>query len=77
MFEIYIGNAFEPQKVIVSKTATLRQVFVDNDVVVPADATLLFDAKRLGDNDLEQTLEALGVTEGSVITYSQKLNGAC
>lgn len=76
MFEIYVGSSFDPKKVITSKNVTLREVLDNNEVIVPANAILMHGTKRLGDNDYDRTLEELGVTDGSVITYSEKLNGA-
>lgn len=76
MIEIYIGPAFDPQRVIVNSNKTVREVFNENHVPLnPAD-TIVLNSSRLGDRELDSTLAELGVVSGDLITSTQKLNGA-
>lgn len=76
MLEIYIGPAFDPQRVIVNSNKTVREVFAENHIPLnPAD-TIVLNSSRLGDRELDATLADLGVVSGDLITSTQKLNGA-
>ena len=76
MLEIYIGDAFDPQRVIVRPTATVRQVYEENHKTIGRDAVVTHKNARLGDNELDKTLADLGIEDGDLITVTQKLNGA-
>lgn len=76
MFEIYIGNAFEPVKVIAAPTTTVRQLYSENNIPISSSAIVTHGSTRLGDNELDKTLAELGVQNGALLTYTQKLNGA-
>ena len=76
MLEIYIGDAFDPIKVIVRPTATVREVYEENHKQLSRDAVVTHRNARLGDNELDKTLAELGVQDGDLITCTMKLNGA-
>jgi hypothetical protein len=76
MLKVYIGNSFEPQEVIVSSESTVTEIYEENGIVIPTGSIVTVGSRRLGDSELDKPLRELGVAEGAIITFSQKLNGA-
>jgi hypothetical protein len=76
MIEVYIGNAFEPRKVITSPEKTVRQLYQENNIPISSSAIVTHGSTRLGDKELDRTLSELGVQTGALLTFTQKLNGA-
>lgn len=77
MKKIYIGNAFEPQEVIVSEEKSVKEIYAENGIAIPSGSIVTLGSRKLGDNELNTPLKDLGnVQEGALVTFSQKLNGA-
>lgn len=77
MIEVYIGNAFEPKKVITVSSVSLKQLYEENHIAVPAGSVVTLGVRRLSDEEFDNsTLAQLGVRSGDLITFTQKLNGA-
>lgn len=76
MLKIYIGSGYDPQEVVVPSNMTVSEVFKENGVYVPTGAVVSFNSRRLGDNELNLTLEALKVKDEDAITITEKQNSA-
>lgn len=76
MLKIYIGSGYDPKEVLVSPSNTVRSIFRENGIVIPTGAVVSFNARRLGDAELDSTLNQLGVANEDAITITEKQNSA-
>ena len=76
MLRITIGSALDPIETLVDGNTTVRDAFRESNVNLPNGALVTLNSRLLGDEELNQTLTNLMVTDGDLLTYSQKLNSA-
>ena len=69
--KIKIGNSLNPVEKIVSKSKTVRELLVEQNVAF-VDGSVSLNGRVLGTAELNQTLEALAVVDGDYITVTTK-----
>ena len=76
MAKLYIGSAYDPTTVITSENKTVREVYEENDINIPNAAMVTLNSRRLGDAELDKTIEELGVVDNDSITITEKYSSA-
>lgn len=69
--KIKIGNSLNPIEKIVSKSDTVRELLVANNIAF-VDGSVSLNGRVLGTAELNQTLDVLGVVDGDYITVTTK-----
>ena len=69
--KIKIGNSLNPVEKIVSKSDTVRELLVANNIAF-VDGSVSLNGRVLGTAELNQTLDVLGVVDGDYITVTTK-----
>lgn len=75
-YKLWIGSAYNPKQVIAEDTKSIRQLYEENDVNLPAAAMVTLNSRRLGDAELTAPISTLNLTSGDSITITEKYGGA-
>lgn len=75
MITLYIGDSLNPKEILVSPEAKISEIFRSNGINYD-NGTVTADARKLGTAELDKTVNELGITDGTYLTVSQKLQSA-
>lgn len=76
MITFYIGSAYSPKEVAAPEDSTVKEVYSNNNISITNETILTLNSRRLGDAELDKTLEELGVSEGDQLTITEKYRSA-
>lgn len=76
MKTIYVGSAYSPKEVAVSEDNTIREIYEANNLTLTSNTMVTLNSRRLGDAELNQTIEELGIEDGDAVTITEKYASA-
>lgn len=76
MKKLYIGSAYDPIEVTAEDEQTIREIYKENNVNLPANALVTLNSRKLKTEELDQPISTLNIENDDTITITEKYNSA-